>query len=162
VVAFPRWALSALAVFLGAALVSCSPSTSVDKPVDKAQAELRTVEIRSGTVTMTVELAMSPREQETGLMFRKELKDGRGMLFVYDSDRKLAFWMKNTIIPLSIAYLGSDGIIKVILDMKPLSLEPIESGHYVRYALEAPLGWFERAGLKPGDRFDLSALRSSD
>lgn len=112
----------------------------------------------SGMVTVSVELAMSPGEQETGLMFRKELQDGRGMLFVYDTDRKLAFWMKNTIIPLSIAYLGSDGTIKEICDMKPLSLEPIESGHYVRYALEAPLGWFERVGLKPGDRFDLSGL----
>ena len=66
--------------------------------------------------------------------------------------------MKNTLIPLSIAYLGADGTIKEIRDMEPGSLEPVESGHYVRYALEAPLGWFGRVGLGIGDRFDMSGL----
>jgi len=162
VIASPRRVVPAPVVLLCVLLVSCSPSNSADIPASRAQAALRTAEIRAGTATVVAELARSAKEQETGLMFRKELEDGRGMLFVYDADRKMAFWMKNTVIPLSIAYLGSDGTIKEIHDMKPLSLEPVESGHYARYALEVPLGWFTRAGLKPGDKFDLGVLDSID
>lgn len=127
-------------------------------PSGKPQSGLATATLRSGAVDIVVELALSPSEQETGLMGRKELADGRGMLFIYDDDRMLSFWMKNTLIPLSIAYLGSDGTIKEIRDMEPGSLAPVESGRYVRYALEAPLGWFGRVGLDIGDRFDMSGL----
>jgi hypothetical protein len=124
----------------------------------KPQSGLKTATLRSGSVEIVVELAVSPKELETGLMHRKELADGRGMLFIYDGDQRLSFWMKNTIVPLSIAYLGSDGVIKEIHDMEPLSLAPVESSRYARYALEAPRGWFSRTGLRVGDRFDLSGV----
>jgi len=124
----------------------------------RPQSGLATATLRSGAVEIVAELAVEPDEMETGLMHREELKDGRGMLFVYESDRRMSFWMKNTLIPLSIAYLGADGVIKEIHDMEPLSLAPVESERYARYALEAPLGWFGRVGLGPGDRFDLSGL----
>jgi len=153
-----RGALSALMVLVCAAFVSCTPSSPPDVSRGKPQARLATVELRARDASIVAEVARSAQEQEIGLMYRKELQDGLGMLFVYDADRKLAFWMKNTLVPLSIAYLSVDGLIKEIHDMKPLSLEPVESGHYVRYALEVPLGWFDRVGLKPGDRFDLSGL----
>ena len=144
-------------------LVACAPGDSnaasqPEKPSGKPQKGLATVDLRSGTVVITVELAVSPSEQETGLMHRTELQDGRGMLFVYPDDRRLAFWMKNTLIPLSIAYLDAHGVIRELYDMQPQSLASVESERYVRYALEAPRGWFERVGLKPGDSFDLSAL----
>ena len=150
-----------------ATLGSCVPSgrdaqaaaaKPIARPTGKPQTGLKTATLRSGSVEILAELAVSPDEQETGLMHRTGLEDGRGMLFVYPDDRRLSFWMKNTLIPLSIAYLGSDGTIKEIHDMEPLSLAPVESGRYVRYALEAPLGWFGRVGLRPGDRFDLSGL----
>jgi uncharacterized membrane protein (UPF0127 family) len=124
----------------------------------RPQSGLATATLRSGGVEILVELAVSPTEQETGLMHRKAIADGRGMLFVYGEDRRLSFWMKNTLVPLSIAYLGADGVIKEIHDMEPLSLAPVESSRYVRHALEAPRGWFGRVGLRVGDRFDLSGV----
>ncbi|MBN2875263.1 MAG: DUF192 domain-containing protein [Spirochaetales bacterium] len=137
-----------------------SPAAIAAKPAGKPQTGLRTAELRSGSVSIVVELAETAAQQEIGLMHRTELPDSRGMLFVYPDDRRLSFWMKNTLIPLSIAYLASDGTIKEIHDMAPLSLAPVESGRYVRYALEAPQGWFDRVGLRPGDRFDLTGLPS--
>lgn len=150
-------------VMVLASLMACAPSDSgatrqLDKPSGRPQKGLATMELRSGTVVITVELAVSPSEQETGLMHRTELQDGHGMLFVYPDDRRLSFWMKNTLIPLSIAYLDAQGVIRELYDMQPQSLAPVESERHVRYALETPQGWFERVGLKPGDRFDLSAL----
>jgi len=125
------------------------------RPSGRPQTGLPRVTLRSGSVSVEAELAIAPAEQETGLMHRTELADGAGMLFVYDSDRRMAFWMKNTLIPLSIAYIGADGVIKEIYDMEPLSLASVPSERSVRYALEVPLGWFGRVGLGPGDRLDI-------
>lgn len=87
-------------------------------------------------------------------MYRKELKDGEAMLFVFDKDDILSFWMKNTLIPLSIAYITSDGKILEIYDMEPGNLNPVRSSRSVRYALEVPEGWFGRAGIGIGDKMD--------
>lgn len=127
-------------------------------PAPRGQSGLATAELRSGAVSVIAELAIGPAEQETGLMYRTSLADGKGMLFVYHDDRRLSFWMKNTLIPLSIAFIAADGTIKEIHDMAPKSLAPIDSDHFVRYALEVPQGWFARAGLAVGDRFDLSRV----
>ena len=121
-----------------------------------AQRELPLITLQSGSVELEVEVARDFREKSTGLMFRHGLAEGRGMIFVYDSDQYLGFWMKNTYIPLSIAYLCADGVIQEIYDMNPLSLNTVHSSLPVRYALETPQGWFRRAGLKPGDRFEFS------
>lgn len=150
----------ALATMAVASFVSCVPSGGA-APAGKPQSGLDTAVLRSGQVEIVAELAISPAEQETGLMHRTELKDGHGMLFIYTEDRRLSFWMKNTLIPLSIAYLGADGTIKEIHDMEPRSLAAVNSERYVRYALEAPLGWFGRVGLGPGDRFDLSGIQTA-
>lgn len=153
---------------MAAALISCSGVKPADgraaagvKAEGKPQSGLRTAAIRSGAVELTVELAVSQEEQSTGLMHRAEVPDGRGMLFVYPDDRRMSFWMKNTLVPLSIAFLGADGTIKEIHDMEALSLAAVESERYARYALEVAKGWFGRAGLKVGDRFDLSAVGGS-
>ncbi len=113
---------------------------------------LRTERLAVGSAEVLAEIARTPGERELGLMFRKDLPDGRGMLFVFESDERLSFWMKNTLVPLSIAYIASDGTIREILDMEPLSLAPVPSQHSVRYALEVPRGWFGRAGVRAGDR----------
>lgn len=117
--------------------------------------ELPVVTLRSGTIEIAAEVARTPEEQQKGLMFREALPDGRGMIFVYDSDRRMAFWMKDTLIPLSIAFLAADGTIREIRDMRAGSLEVIESERSARHALEVPLGWFDRVGLGVGDRFEL-------
>jgi len=123
----------------------------------RAQSRLPSVTLditRSGlpVARLIAEVADSDTERERGLMFRKDLSDGTGMLFVFPSDQRLAFWMKNTQVPLSIAWIESDGTISEIRDMTPFSLAPVESGRFVRYALEVPQGWFARSGVEAGDR----------
>jgi hypothetical protein len=118
----------------------------------KGNPPLRTERLAVGPAQVTAEIARTPGERELGLMFRKDLPDGTGMLFVFDADERLSFWMKNTIVPLSIAYISSDGTIREILDMEPQSLAPVPSQYSVRYALEVPRGWFSRAGVRVGDR----------
>lgn len=117
--------------------------------------KLHTERFSVGPAEIVAEIARTPSERETGLMFRKNLEDGRGMLFVFASEERLNFWMKNTLIPLSIAYIASDGTIREILDMEPRSLAPVPSQFSVRYALEVPQGWFARAGVREGDRVEI-------
>jgi uncharacterized membrane protein (UPF0127 family) len=148
-----------VAFIVTAALVSSCAQGS-GKPggePTKAQATLPTVLLKSGNVELLAEVAKSDAEKTCGLMFRQALDDGKGMIFVYYDDSKLTFWMKNTLVPLSVGYLSSEGVIREILDMQPLSLAPVPSSHYVRYALEVPQGWFGRAGLSVGDKFELPA-----
>lgn len=103
-------------------------------------------------VTVQAEMAVEEEERNYGFMNRKKIPDGTGMLFVFEKDQILSFWMKNTPSPLSIAYLDSEGVIKNIYDMKPYSLEPIVSTVSCRYALEVPQGWYSRAGIRVGDK----------
>jgi len=124
----------------------------------QANPRLETVEMAAGSRMLKVELARTADEREKGLMFRKSLGENEGMLFVFPSDEQLAFWMKNTSIPLSIAYIASDGTIREIHDLEPFSLEAVKAGRSVRYALEVGRGWFEKAGLREGERLSLPAL----
>jgi uncharacterized membrane protein (UPF0127 family) len=116
-----------------------------------ASTVIRVERTEAAATPLKVELASSPEERSQGLMRRKNLADGEGMLFIFERDEALSFWMKDTIIPLSIAFIASDGRIVEIKDMRPLDLSPVKSSRSVRYALEVPQGWFERAGIKPGD-----------
>jgi uncharacterized membrane protein (UPF0127 family) len=108
---------------------------------------------REGYIIATIkaEIAVSVEERSLGLMYRKNLPDGEGMLFIYDKDQIMSFWMKNTNIPLSIAFIASDGKIIEIKDMYPHDENSVLSSRSVRYALEVPQGWFFRAGIIPGD-----------
>jgi len=119
---------------------------------------LTIVRADGSSVRVNAELARSEEERNIGLMFRKKLADGTGMLFVFEYDRQLAFWMKNTLVPLSIAFIASDGRITEIRDMQAQALGTITSERSVRYALEVPQGWFSRAGVRVGDRLSLEAL----
>lgn len=129
---------------------------------DKAQPKLTVRELvisgASGTSIVNAELAVTDDEKMRGLMFRKRLADGEGMLFIWDTDKVLSFWMKNTIVPLSIAYIDRSGVIAEIHDMKSGQLNPVQSSRSLRYALEVPQGWFLRSGIKTGDTVDLSVL----
>ena len=101
---------------------------------------------------LNIEIAETEKQRNTGLMNRKTLDKNSGMLFVFESDRKLSFWMKNTYIPLSIAFINSDGIIKEIRNMEPLSFESIVSKNNVRYALEVNRGYFQEKNIAEGDK----------
>ena len=107
------------------------------------------------SVSVTAELAIEPDERNYGFMNRKNIPDGTGMLFVFEYDQILSFWMKNTPHPLSIAYIDSKGIIRDIFDMTPFSLSSIQSTVSVRYALEVPQGWFAENNIKEGDKITL-------
>ena len=125
-------------------------------PVGCAQEELKVRELsieRDGKVLAAVraEIAGNDEDRSRGLMFRKELPDGDGMLFIFENDQILSFWMKNTYIPLSIAYISRDGTINEIRDMQPHDETSVTSGRPARYALEVPQGWFARVGVRPGD-----------
>jgi uncharacterized membrane protein (UPF0127 family) len=145
-----------LLTFLAAGCASKSSDAAAG--IDKPNPLLPTAVFRVGKATITAEIARNAIERERGLMFRKTLPDGRGMLFVFDSDQHLNFWMKNTFVPLSLAYISSDGTITQIVDLMPKSLEAVPSDRSVRYALEVPQGWFDRAGVKVGDRVEIPPL----
>ena len=116
---------------------------------------LERVTIGVGREEFVVEVARTPQEQARGLMARKRLGEREGMIFVYAADRRMSFWMKDTLIPLSIAFLAADGEILQIEDMKPLDLTPVTSHRSARHALEVNEGAFERAGARVGDRVRL-------
>jgi uncharacterized membrane protein (UPF0127 family) len=115
---------------------------------------------RDGQVITLVkaEIAVTPEERTKGLMFRKKLKDGEGMLFIFDRDDVLSFWMKDTYVPLSIAFISYNGKIIDIKDMHPLNTSSVKSSRSARYALEAPQGWFLRAGVKEGDTVKIDTI----
>ena len=103
------------------------------------------------TRIVKAEVAEKEEDRNHGFMERKTIPDGTGMLFIFDRDQILSFWMKNTPHPLSIAYIDSHGKIRNIYDMTPFSLTPIKSTSSVRYALEVPQGWFEKENINVGD-----------
>jgi uncharacterized membrane protein (UPF0127 family) len=140
---------------ISAAALSCSAQQAPGAETDKPNPTLKIVTLVSGQTQVAVEVAATETERNRGLMFRKTLADGKGMLFVFDTDQRVSFWMKNTSLPLSLAYLASDGTILQVLDLAPFSEEPRPSERSIRYALEVPQGWFAKVGLKPGDRFEI-------
>ena len=101
--------------------------------------------------TVKAEIAEKTEDRNHGFMERKNIPDGTGMLFVFEKDQILSFWMKNTPHPLSIAYIDSKGKIRNIYDMTPYSLSSIISTVSVRYALEVPQGWYKKNGITEGD-----------
>jgi uncharacterized membrane protein (UPF0127 family) len=117
-----------------------------------AETSTLTIDSSKGPQRFTVELARSPTEMELGLMFRQNLAPDAGMLFVYSSEQSVAFWMKNTLIPLDMLFIGADGHIRRIVERTiPLSTNPIPSGDPIRAVLEINGGAAERLGIHTGD-----------
>jgi len=125
-------------------IAACS---SQKLPVHELAIERDGIEI----ALVRAEIARTQEERNKGLMFRKKLPDGEGMLFIYERDEVMSFWMKNTLVPLSIAFITSDGRIIEVRDMYPRDENSVFSSRSVRYALEVPQGWFSRAGIQNGD-----------
>lgn len=131
-----------------AAAVLAAPARAQDGP----QPRLRTVDLTAGMHIIRAELAITPQQQQTGMMFRKEMGTNEGMLFVNEVAGVRCFWMRNTLIPLTIAFIEDDGTIVNLADMKPMSEESHCSLRPVRFALEMNQGWFARRGIKAGFR----------
>lgn len=117
-------------------------------------AELPTGELRVADQTLTVEIAATPQAMARGLMFREHMPESHGMLFIWPSDQVVAMWMKNTLIPLSVAFIDRDFRVLNLADMEPLSLRMHPSHGPARYALEVNEGWFARHGIAAGTRID--------
>jgi uncharacterized membrane protein (UPF0127 family) len=108
-------------------------------------------------VEVPVEIAATDTERERGLMGRTALAEDAGMLFVFDREQQLSFWMKDTLIPLSIAYINESGRIVDIQDMQPLDETPHPSTEPARYALEVNGGFFVARGIQVGHKVESSA-----
>lgn len=111
--------------------------------------------IEIGKVKIKAEVADTIERRRQGLMGRSELAEDHGMLFVFPEITQPAFWMKDTIIPLSLAYIDADGVITEIYELEPLSIEPIRSSYPVLYALEVNQGFFKKHNIKPGDKVNI-------
>jgi uncharacterized membrane protein (UPF0127 family) len=112
------------------------------------------VQLTAGEHQIQVYVARSDEERALGLMHRRELPADEGMLFMCDRIAVQRFWMKDTPLPLSIAFLEEDGTILKIADLEPHDLESESSGHPVRFVLEVNQGWFRERGIAPGTRFE--------
>ena len=128
----------ALALLGGAALAQNGPQ------------QLPAIKLAAGMHVIRAELAQTPEQRSTGLMFRQSMATNDGMLFAFEAPGQQCFWMKNTLLPLSVAFIGDDGSVVNIEQMKPQTLDSHCSAKPVRYVLEMNEGWFAKRGIKPG------------
>jgi uncharacterized protein len=135
-------------IFLGALLATSLSAWSQDAP----QMNLERVKLASGMHRMDVQVAATPEQRQIGLMFRKDMPQHEGMIFVFEQATQQCFWMKNTLLPLSAAFIADDGTIVNIEDMKPQTLDAHCSAKPVRYVLEMNKGWFAKKGIKAGSK----------
>jgi uncharacterized membrane protein (UPF0127 family) len=146
-----RVALAIAAAFALAAAVACGVGDDSDLPATT----IVVTNDDGARAGLTVELARTAAERSLGLMFRESLPEDRGMLFVFPEDTTAGFWMMDTSIALSIAFIAEDGTILDVQEMAPLSTEVHRPTGPYRYALEATQGWFERHGFGVGDRVEI-------
>ena len=133
--------LTALAVICATAMAQPGP-----------QPRLRTTPLTAGMHVIQAELAQSQEQQMVGMMFRREMGTNDGMLFVNDEAGVRCFWMRNTLLPLTIAFVADDGTIVNLADMAPRSDDSHCSAKPVRFVLEMNQGWFAKRGFKAGSK----------
>jgi uncharacterized membrane protein (UPF0127 family) len=116
----------------------------------QAQMNLPRTKLSAGMHLLDVQLAQTPQERQIGLMFRKEMPQHEGMLFVFEQAATQCFWMRNTLIPLTAAFVADDGTIVNLADMKPQSDDSHCSTRPVRFVLEMNQGWFAKRNIQAG------------
>jgi uncharacterized membrane protein (UPF0127 family) len=114
------------------------------------QPRLPTTDLVAGMHVIKAELAVTPAQQATGMMFRTDMPGNEGMLFIDERASVRCFWMRNTLVPLTIAFIADDGTIVNLADMQPQSDQSHCSAKPVRFALEMKQGWFARRGIQAG------------
>lgn len=142
---------SVAALAFAALLASMSASA---QPADGKPQSLPITTIRVGPHPVAAEVAATPDQRTIGLMYRFSLPADHGMLFVFPQPQPLSFWMRNTYIPLSIAYIDAEGRILNVVEMPPRSDATHPSRGEALYALEMRKGWFAERGIRPGDRVE--------
>ena len=144
-----RWlALASTALIALASVSSMTPAMARDE--GQPQMNLRRVDLTAGMYRIDTQLAQTPQQREIGLMFRKEMPQQEGMLFIFDVPGVQCFWMRNTLLPLTAAFVADDGTIVNLADMKPMSDDSHCSAKPVRYVLEMNKGWFAKRGIQAG------------
>jgi hypothetical protein len=134
------------AVLLAAGLAIASA------PVGAASFQPLEIVTKNGVQVFSVEMATTDEEKQTGLMYRKELADGKGMLFDFNPEQEVSMWMKNTYVSLDMIFIGADGrILRIAENTEPLSTKIISSGGPARAVLEVVAGTAQKYGIRPGD-----------
>ena len=136
-------------VLLAMTTMSISSNTLAQ---EEPQMNLKRATLSAGMHRIDAQLALTPEQRQTGLMWRKKMPMHEGMLFVFDQPSQQCFWMKNTLIPLTAAFVGDDGTIVNLVDMQPQTLNPHCSTKPVRYVLEMNVGWFAKKNIKAGSK----------
>ena len=116
------------------------------------QLDLQRTTLSTGMYQITAQVALTPQQREIGLMFRKEMPQQEGMIFIFEAPSQQCFWMKNTLLPLTAAFVADDGTIVNLADMQPQTTDSHCSTKPVRYVLEMNQGWFAKKGIKAGAR----------
>lgn len=147
-----RRLLSAARFGANAAFVALTAAASVHAASVHPPEKLATTPLSIGIHAVQAEVAKADQTRQRGLMFRESMKPNEGMLFVFDAPDRQCFWMQNTLIPLTIAFIADDGTILNMADMQPQNTTPHCSRGAVRYALEMNQGWFSERGIKDGNK----------
>ena len=126
---------------------------------DTPQTNLPRIKLQAGMYQIDTQVAQTEAQRQTGLMFRKEMPQHEGMLFVFEQPATQCFWMKNTLLPLTAAFVADDGTIVNLVDMKPQTTDSHCSEKPVRFVLEMNQGWFAKKGLKAGSRLSGVAFK---
>lgn len=135
------------------ALLACFVAVMVATGARAAEFQPLEIVTKSGVQVFTVEIAKTEQERATGLMYRKELPEGRGMLFDFSPEQQVSMWMKNTIIPLDMIFVRADGrILRIAENTEPHSEKIIPSGGLVKGVIEVAGGTAKKLGIAPGDR----------
>ena len=139
-----------IAPLIGLLAALHGPAWSQDDP----QLQLPRLTLSAGMHLIQTQVASTPEQRATGLMHRKEMPANEGMLFVFEQRAGQCFWMKNTLLPLTAAFIADDGTIVNLADMKPQTLDSHCSAEPVRYVLEMNRGWFAKRGLQAGAKLN--------
>jgi uncharacterized membrane protein (UPF0127 family) len=150
------------AILLGLLLLAAPLPVLAQATASGTAQSLTVADLHMGNATLHAQIAATPDQQERGLMFCTKMGDNDGMIFLLGAPARATFWMKNTLIPLSVAFIDKDGMILEIHDMQPAppnlpdSQIPITASvsPNVAYALETNIHWFALNGIKPGDKID--------
>jgi uncharacterized membrane protein (UPF0127 family) len=134
------------------AALAAAAAMQLAHAADEPQMTLPRVKLSAGMHLIDAQVAQNTDQRSTGLMFRKEMPQHEGMLFVFEQPSMQCFWMKNTLLPLTAAFVSDDGTIVNLVDMKPQTLDSHCSLKPVRYVLEMNQGWFAKKGIKAGTK----------
>ena len=142
--------LSRLIAALMAAAALLAPGWTLAQQVPHM--DLQRIKLSAGMHMIDAQVALTPEQREIGLMQRKDMPQHEGMIFIFEQPSQQCFWMKNTLLPLTAAFVADDGTIVNLADMKPQTLESHCSTQPVRYVLEMNKGWFAKKGIKAGSK----------